>query len=240
MIDWLRREMLEPEIELAGRTLPVVVKRHARARRLTLRLSPDGEEVRLTVPQWARTKEAVAFAHARQDWLESQLAKLPQRQTPCPGGSITYRGEPLTIVWRADAPRKPVMSDGAVTLGGPDDSIESRLRRWMEGEARALFAEDVRHYCARAGLDPVPTALSRAQRRWGSCSDRQTIRLNWRLVQAPDHVRRSVVAHEVTHLVHFNHSSAFHALLEELFEDDISIADAWLKQHGRSLYASFG
>ena len=86
--------------------------------------------------------------------------------------------------------------------------------------------------------------LSRAQRRWGSCSgDGKTgrrIRINWRLVMAPDHVRRSVVAHEVAHLVHFDHSPAFHHLLSRLFEDEIARADAWLKTQGRSLYAAFG
>lgn len=81
---------------------------------------------------------------------------------------------------------------------------------------------------------------SRAQKRWGSCSDKSRIRLNWRLVQAPDYVRRSVVAHEVAHLVHFDHSPAFHALLGEIYEGDIKLADGWLKQYGRSLYASFG
>ncbi|MEM8725649.1 MAG: M48 family metallopeptidase, partial [Pseudomonadota bacterium] len=64
--------------------------------------------------------------------------------------------------------------------------------------------------------------------------------INWRLVQAPDHVRRSVVAHEVAHLVHFDHSPAFHALLSDIYEHDIKVADRWLKQHGRSLYSSFG
>ena len=66
------------------------------------------------------------------------------------------------------------------------------------------------------------------------------LRLNWRLVQAPDFVRRSVVAHEVAHLVHFDHSPAFHALLGELFEGDIEVANHWLSQHGRTLYAAVG
>jgi predicted metal-dependent hydrolase len=86
----------------------------------------------------------------------------------------------------------------------------------------------------------VPVALSRAQRRWGSCSDRARIRINWRLVQAPDFVRRSVVAHEVAHLVHFDHSPAFHALLGDIYEGEIGVADRWLKERGRSLYAAFG
>ena len=57
---------------------------------------------------------------------------------------------------------------------------------------------------------------------------------------APDAVRRSVVAHEVAHLIHFDHSPRFHALLGELFEGDLPAANAWLKQHGRGLYQPFG
>lgn len=240
MIDWLRREVLEPEIDLGNRSLPIVLKRNKRARRLTLRLAPDGSEVRLTLPAWARSAEAIAFAHARRDWLAGQLARLPQREAPQAGGTIRYRGDAVRIDWREDAPRRPTLGDGAVQLGGPRDSLESRLGRWLEGEARRLFTQDVAHYCNVAELPPVPVSLSRAQRRWGSCSDRKRIRLNWRLVQAPDHVRRSVVAHEVTHLVHFDHSPAFHALLGDIFEGDIGAADGWLKEHGRTLYMHFG
>ena len=82
--------------------------------------------------------------------------------------------------------------------------------------------------------------LSNAQRRWGSCARDGTIRVNWRLVMAPDLVRRSVVAHEVAHLVHFDHSPAFHATLGALFEHDIRAANRWLKREGRGLYATLG
>ena len=97
----------------------------------------------------------------------------------------------------------------------------------------------MRYYCDRAGLPPAQVRLSRAKRRWGSCSSKGVLRLNWRLVQAPDFVRRSVVAHEVAHLVHFDHSPAFHALLDTIYEGEIEDANRWLKQHGRTLYASF-
>lgn len=57
---------------------------------------------------------------------------------------------------------------------------------------------------------------------------------------APDFVRRSVVAHEVAHLDHFDHSPRFHARLAELFEGEIAEANRWLRREGRSLYAAFG
>ncbi|WP_394730758.1 M48 family metallopeptidase [Altererythrobacter sp. GH1-8] len=240
MIDWLRKERLEPEIELGGRILPIELKRHARARRLTLRIAPDGSAVKLTLPQWARSAEAIAFAHAKSDWLANQLAKLPERKTPQPGSTLHLHGQPHAIEWDEAHPRKPQLDGSSILVGGPLSSLEARLRRWCEVLALQAFEQDAAHYCAAADLKLVPVALSRAQRRWGSCSDQQRIRLNWRLIQAPDFVRRSVVAHEVTHLVHFDHSPAFHAMLARIFEGEVAEADRWLKRHGRSLYSSFG
>lgn len=244
MIDWLRgaaaRHALDPEIDLGGRQVPIVLKRMKTARRLTLRLAPDGSEVRITLPAWAEGREAIAFAHARAGWLAEQLARLPKRAAPEPGGEVRYRGRALSLVWDARAPRRPVLEGESLRIGGPQAGLETRLRRWLEAEALRLAEADMRDYCAAAGLDPVQIGLTRAQRRWGSCSDKSRIRINWRLVQAPDWVRRSVVAHEVAHLVHFDHSPAFHALLGRIFEGEIADADRWLKDHGRALYASFG
>jgi predicted metal-dependent hydrolase len=240
MIDWLRRDKGPPSVAVGGRELPLAIRRHPRATRLTMRLAPDGSEVRITLPRWGRTADAVVFAHKRIDWLERQLAAVPAIAPPAPGGSIAYRGEALANAWDEALPRKPRLGEGRLCLGGPEDTLGPRIRRWLEAEALRLFAGDLAYYCERAGR-PVPQLrLSRANRRWGSCSGAGSVRLNWRLVQAPDAVRRSVVAHEVAHLVHFDHSPAFHALLGELFEGDVHEADAWLKREGRGLYAAFG
>lgn len=246
MIDWLRRrqEEGEPSVTVGGRELPLAIRRHPRATRLTMRLAPDGSEVRITLPRWGRTLDALVFVRNRTDWLESQLAAVPVVERPTPGGTLLYRGERLAIAWDARLPRKPAVADGAMRLGGPAETVSARLKRWLETEALRFMGEDLAHYCARAAR-PVPELrLSRAQRRWGSCSgsrdNARCIRLNWRLVQAPDEVRRSVVAHEVAHLVHFDHSPAFRALLASLFEGDLAAADRWLRREGRGLYAAFG
>ncbi|MCB2067236.1 MAG: DUF45 domain-containing protein [Erythrobacter sp.] len=244
MIDWLRRGNRDPEVVIDGRALPIAIRRHARARRLTMRLAPDGSELRITMPSWGRTMDALAFANAREEWIAGQLAKVPQPAQVGHGEVLPYRGQDLRIDWQARGKRKPAIEGDRLAVGGPVEGIEGRLRRWLEAEALRLCAEDLAFYCQRGGLDQPDLRLSRAQRRWGSCSgDRgsgQCIRINWRLVMAPDHVRRSVVAHEVAHLVHFDHSPAFHALLARLFEHPVADADRWLKREGRGLYALFG
>lgn len=240
MIDWLRRPAEDPTIEIAGKTLPIAIRRHARAKRLTMRLAPDGSEVRVTLPTWCATRDALVFAHARIEWLERQIAAVPKHAPPRPGGSLHFRGRELAIDWAPERHRRPSVEDGRLLVGGPLESLPSRLQRWLEGEARRLLAEDLAFYCARAGHTPPQLRLSRARCRWGSCSDRAAIRINWRLVQAPDSVRRSVVAHEVAHLTHFDHSPSFHAELARLYEGEIAAADGWLKEHGRELYSAFG
>jgi predicted metal-dependent hydrolase len=240
VIDWLRAGRENPSVTVAGRELPLAIRRHAKARRLTMRLAPDGSEVRVTLPQWGRTLDALVFAGQRREWLEQQLAKVPSAAPLAPGGTLAYRGGPLAIEWLPAAPRRPQLAASGVRLGGPQETLAPRLRRWLEAEARRLIEQDLAHYCAAAGVATPRLHLSRAQRRWGSCSSKGGIRINWRLVQAPDAVRRSVVAHEVAHLTHFDHSPAFHALLRRLFEGDLDHADAWLRREGRSLYAAFG
>lgn len=239
MIEWLRARPADPTIELAGRVVPIAVTRHPRARRLTLRLTHDGGAVRLTVPRWCRSADALAFAAARRDWLEAQLVAIPPRADPVARGTLRYRGRELAIAWNPDAPRRPLLLGDTIALGGAYESVAKRLVRWLESEATRLAQSDLAEYCSRIGRPLPQLRLTRAVRRWGSCSTTGTIRINWRLIMAPDGVRRSVVAHEVAHLVHFDHGPAFYSLLETLFEGDIAVADAWLRSHGRALYADF-
>ena len=241
MLDWLRRPAAElPQITVAGRILPVVIKRLERSRRLAMRLAPDGSEVRITMPRWTRTADALAFVQERSDWLELQLAKLPVPVELINGVPIPYRGAELELQHLAGTSRRVRIEDAALVLGGPAESLGPRLRRWLEGEAQRLMAQDLAYFCERAAQAPPRLMLSSAQRRWGSCAHGGTIRINWRLIMAPDFVRRSVVAHEVAHLVHFDHSPRFHALLGDIYDGDMAAANRWLKREGRSLYQPFG
>jgi predicted metal-dependent hydrolase len=207
---------------------------------MTLRLAPDGSEARLTMPPWGRISDAEHFARDRADWLAQQLGRVPMQEVPQAGSTVLYRGRPLTIVWQPRAPRTPSLDATEIVVGGPEAGVTSRLRRWLEAEALRLCGEDLAEFAQKAGLPRPPLRLSRAARRWGSCAADGTIRINWRLVMAPDAVRRSVVAHEVAHLTHFDHSPAFHGHAAELFGGDLPAANRWLKHEGRKLYAPFG
>ncbi|MEO9599152.1 SprT family zinc-dependent metalloprotease [Parasphingorhabdus sp.] len=223
-------------IHLDGGSYPLQLRRSKQARSIIVSADTVKGIVRLTVPSFASKNQALRFAQSKSDWLNARFEEaLPPIKVEA-GSQIAFLGEPHIICWSPDFARAPLLGEGEIHLGGPHDHIEARILRWLKAQARAIYAEDLQYYCQRAGTELPKLSVGDARRRWGSCSGRKAIRLSWRLVMAPPHVRRSVVAHEVAHLTHMDHSRRFYALLDEIYESDRRIADRWLKEHGRGLH----
>lgn len=231
--------MSEHSLRLEGREVPVRIRRHATARRMTLRIAPDGEAVAITIPRWGREREALRFATDRRDWIARQLDARPRPLAIRHGARLPFRGDELLVDHDPARSRNIRLVGVRLMVGGPEENLSRRIERWLRAGMLDLLAEDVPYFCAAARIAPVPYRLTSARRRWGSCSSGGTLRINWRLVMAPDFVRRAVVAHEVAHLVHFDHSPAFHALCDTLAPGLQDPSDRWLKAQGRSLYAAY-
>jgi hypothetical protein len=130
-----------------------------------------------------------------------------------------------------------VVRDGErLLVGGPAEAVAGRVLRWLRQEARAMLAADTEHYARTAGVTVSRVGVGDPVSRWGSCSSSGAIRYSWRLIMAPDFVRRATVAHEVAHRVHMDHSPRFHALVQELFGEDPRPARLWLRQNGAALH----
>ena len=223
-------------ISLDGVSYPLQLRRSKQARSIIVSADTVKGVVRLTLPSYASEQQALRFAQSKSGWLNERFAEAVPPVPVEDGGQIAFLGEPCIIRWSHDFARTPLLVEDEIRLGGPQEHIESRILRWLKTQARTIFADDLQFYCSRAGTDLPRLAVGDARRRWGSCSGRQSIRLSWRLVMAPPHVRRSVVAHEVAHLTHMDHSRRFYALLDDIFESDRRVADRWLKDHGRGLH----
>lgn len=243
MLDRLKTILLnshsDPVADIEGEAVPVRIRRNPRARRISMRADAVKREIRITMPTYAPTKAAMDFVAQKRQWIAARLQSAPAIASLHPGETVAYAGEPHRIVWNAKATRMVRLVEGAegreLHLGGPEDMVEARIIRWLKGEARRVYEADITHYCARAGEQPPRLSLGDPRSRWGSCSTRGTISLSWRLIMAPASVRRSVIAHEVAHIRHMDHSPSFYGWLDELFEGDRKAADRWLKMHGTAL-----
>ena len=242
-LEWLfgRKQAAQPEDHwlLAGtRRVRLCFVRNRRARRYILRLRPDGT-ARVTVPRGGVIAEARRFAERNAAWLERQLLRQalhPLRPISWPAGTeILFRGGRVRLEAGANG------QSGVVCFGGeavPVAAATGDLRPAIERHLRQLAARElpprVLELAALHNL-PVRRVTVRNQRsRWGSCSRRGTISLNWRLVQAPGFVRDYLVLHELAHLKEMNHSRRFWIEVARLCPN-YREAERWLKQHSNLL-----
>jgi predicted metal-dependent hydrolase len=214
----------------------LIVKPSARARVMRLRVDPRTGNVVLTVPRGVSRRKALAWASGQREWIEGALADIPPVIAIVPGSELPLYGLPHRIDWRADRARTVTVEPGRILTGGPADTVEPRLLRWLRQHARAVMESETRAYAAKAGVTVGRVGVGDTLSRWGSCSESGTIRYSWRLILAPEWVRRATVAHEVAHRVHMNHGPQFHALVERLFEADPTPARLWLRRNGAGLH----
>jgi len=221
---------------IEGQEIPLQWNRKKRLRSISLRADVINGVIKISLPFHASTNSAMQFIDRKKQWIASRFETAPSAIPIGNGTEITFEGEPHQIYWDEKLGRKIVHETGIIQLGGPKDHIQNRIIRWMKEQAYIIFMDDIRHYCKIAGSPTPKLSIGDARGRWGSCSTRGNIRLNWRLVMAPAYVRCSVIAHEVAHIKHMNHSAIFYQWLDTIYEGDRYQADQWLKLHGTGLY----
>ena len=225
----------DPVVDVEGEAVPVRILRNPRAKRLSMRVDAVKREIRITMPVYAPSAAAMEFVGKKKEWIAARMQSAPDAAPLVAGAQLAFEGEPHIIRWEESLPRRVARKDGELRLGGPEAMVAQRILRWLKSEAREIFTVEIAEYCAIAEEEPPRLSLGDPRSRWGSCSSRGTISLSWRLIMAPPNVRRSVIAHEVAHIRHMDHSREFYAWLDDLYEGDRKAADRWLKMHGTGL-----
>ena len=215
--------------------VPIEIRPLRTARRMRLRFDEVRGVLKLTCPAAMSRRRAIAWALDQRGWIEAQLRRAEAPVPFTPGTVIPICGEEVELLWAADAPRTPERHDALLRCGGPRAGFERRVETYLKRLALATMAEDAAHYADAAGVRPSSVAVGDAGSRWGSCSSQKRIRLSWRLIMAPPSVRRFVVAHEVAHLVHLDHSADFKRLEAKLFGPGLAEAKSQLRLVGPRL-----
>jgi hypothetical protein len=219
-----------------GTSATLTLKRSPRARAMRLRVDARTGAVVLTLPPRASERKALQWAAGHRAWIEAALADVPEPMSLSSGGEFPLYGLPHRIEWSPAASRVVKVEPGRIIVGGPAETLEQRLLRWLKQHSKMLLEHETREFAAKAGVSIARIGVGDPLSRWGSCSSSGGIRFSWRLILVPEWVRRATVAHEVAHRVHMNHAPAFHALVEELLGWDPKPARQWLRREGAAVH----
>lgn len=230
-----RADPLPDSIEIDGRIVPVEVRRSAAARRLTLRADSARGAVRITLPPRMAVTRVHDFIDSHLGWIAARVAVWPSARPFAPGASVPVEGVERIVDWCPSRPRTARLDGDRLVVGGPLEGLPGRIERFLQRHALALLESETRALAAQIGRKVARVSVRDTASRWGSCSGDGAIAYSWRLVLMPPEIRRSIVAHEVAHLVHLNHSPSFHALAAELHPGHAS-ARRWLKRHGAGVH----
>ncbi|MBT0958078.1 M48 family metallopeptidase [Alphaproteobacteria bacterium KMM 3653] len=222
-------------LSLAGAPpVEVTLRRSARARRLSLRISRIDGAVTLTLPKRVPLREAQRFIDEKAEWIRANLAQQPVQVLVGPGAMLPVEG----VMRRIEAGGKRVQMQGE-TLRVPEGSaaqMAARLAGFCKARARDRLAEACDHYAAALGRPYGRLTLRDTRSRWGSCSSAGNLMFSWRLILAPPQVLDYVAAHEVAHLAQMNHSAAFWAEVRALMPD-YEAPRRWLRDEGNVLHS---
>lgn len=215
----------------------VQVKRSKRARRVALRLDPKARVVNLVVPEFMPLRKAYYFAEQHKDWVVDILNSLPDVKPFQDGEVISIFGDPVTIkiIYNPDFKRtKITQSDDQLLVETYQDDPTNRITTHLKKLARLGLADMSQDKASCINKTITSVSVRDTKSRWGSCSQDGELTYSWRLIFAPYHAIDYVVAHEVAHLVHMDHSQKFWKLCSEL-SSDYKSGKAWMKAHGNSL-----
>lgn len=221
-------------ISLGGRQIPLLVRRNRYARRIVLRIDIEAGGLALTLPGRTALAEGLALAQDRADWVIRCLDKLPARVTFEDGARIPLLGVETTIR-HAPASKLGVVHDGNnLIVAGRAEHLPRRVADWLKRQAKREMTLRAHPMAQRIEQTIAAIAVRDTRSRWGSCTPDKKLSFCWRLILTPEWVMDYVVAHEVAHLRHLDHSAKFWATVASLGVNPQQ-ARAWLDVHAERL-----
>ncbi len=215
----------------------VTVKRSKRARRVALRLDPVERVVNLVVPQRMSLKKAYYFAREHEDWVKETLDNLAPAVPFKHNTILPIFGDKVTIDIQhiPEAKRTTLkQNDDVLIVKTYQDDPTNRITTHLKKVARRGLADLASEKAGTINKIISSVSVRDTKSRWGSCSQDGSISFSWRLIFAPYDAIDYVVAHEVAHLVHMDHSKEFWSLCKKLscnFEE----GKGWMQNNGNEL-----
>ncbi|MBE3552490.1 MAG: M48 family metallopeptidase [Kyrpidia tusciae] len=239
-----------PLIELDGEPLEYTLIYRPNKKRLTLRVGWDGT-IRVSAPLGVAIETIEEFLRQKAKWIlvkRTEFARLrasvPQK-TYSPGDVFHFLGEPYPLQIKetfTGTPGSLRLTEGHFYAEiNPSWDAETRrerlshlFREWYHRAGYHWALHRIAVYGEKLRCFPEKVAIRDQKTRWGSCTSKGAIYLNWRIFMAPPHVVDYVIVHELAHLRHFDHSPRFWELVESALPT-YADAKAWLKEYGLTL-----
>lgn len=209
----------------------------SRRRTLGLQITSDAQLL-VRAPLRASMESILRLVNDKLTWIRKHQTRLrlglqgtSSQRSYVTGETFLVLGtpRPLRVISGATQPFSATPDEFILDESARSNAC-AHLEGWYRSTALSIIPERAAAFSKTVGLPYTSLRISGAQTRWGSCSRQGRLNFSWRLVMAPLWVIDYVIAHELAHLVHHNHSHRFWSKVGELFSR-YKEARHWLKQN---------
>ncbi len=228
-------------------SLSYTVERRPRRKTASISVSPMNE-VHVIVPEHLTEEQVRLLVERKTNWIRSKIkfnseVKYPYRPKEYVSGeAFSYLGRHYRLKVIVGDSASVKLENGRFYVSVPptmplqdrDEHVLSELTLWYQSRGLKKLKERVAMYAKRLDLEPQKVILKDLRSQWGSCTSRGEIAFNWKIVVAPISIIDYVVAHELCHIVHHDHSKEFWRLLQSIMPD-YKERKEWLRVNGSLL-----
>ena len=221
--------------------LDYTLVRSRRRKTLTITVERD-RAIIVRAPEAISDDEVRKHVDAKRQWIFGKLRnsqKYAERRHPpgkevVNGESALYLGREYRIELADTESAEVEFSDVFRVPLARRARRREVLRQWYIDRAKEMILSRVERKARELGVEFRGARIVNNRYSWGSCTVRDCISLNWRLIKAPMFVIDYVIAHELAHLIEPNHTGEFWSVVRAR-TPTMDKAKAWLRQHGQML-----
>lgn len=235
-------------IEIGNRKINYTI---TRSNRRTIGISVSLKHgVRISAPKRISDKQIAEVVNEKADWILNKLSYLESIKSEVPKINFTD-GEKFSVLGKEYTLKinvSPPMSSSSVTLSDNliivnltednacnlSDSVRKHLIDWYKNYAKVIVAQRIEHFSKLMNVVPRNLVIKELKSIWGSCTPKNTININWKIIMAPLEIVDYLVVHELTHIKIKNHSKQFWQMAESIYPN-VKTCSKWLKQNGHKL-----
>ena len=217
------------------------IKRSSKRKKLTITVERDRSVV-VHAPESTSEETIRKVVESKRQWIyeKTQHAQKYDKR-PHPPGKELVNGESALYLGREYQIEITSTDSTEIHLGQrfliPTSLAGERrrvLRNWYIDQAKERILPKVKSLAATLGVNFASAKIVDNRFRWGSCTPKDNVNLNWRLIKAPMFVIDYVIVHELAHLIEANHTPRFWNIVRT-HAPTMEKARSWLRDHGQIL-----
>ncbi|HHT64186.1 MAG: M48 family metallopeptidase [Bacillota bacterium] len=235
---------LERETTLGDKVVSYIIRKSRKAKNVRI-VVREGTGLEVVIPETYPVNNIEALLHKKAKWIQNKLKQMEENAALTKTVQdealtvIRYLGKeyPIVLILDNSLPIRVELSEDKALLTLPrneEDVIRRVIDAWYRWAAKSFLSERTNFWAQKMGVSYQTIYIRNQKTRWGSCSIKNNLSFNMRIIMAPLEVVDYIIIHELAHLKEMNHSKRFWRVVEE-FCPDYKKCLAWLKKFGPGL-----